>query len=171
MNRIPWDAYEAAFLLQALMGVLDEKVPRTQAISETSRKLRQMAQNRNWKIDEKFRDEAGIHLKMMSLEAIFTKKSAKLSTAKWMYKICDIYANCPDCFEWLVQEANRMCYLSPDKKVAHTKEIPKIELTRLSPERCKSKMNHPEANENLVVYNRSKPDSVVYYGDKKSTAS
>lgn len=171
MNRIPWDAYEAALLLQALMGVLDEKVPRTQAISETSRKLRQMAQNRNWKIDEKFRDEAGIHLKMMSLEAIFTKKSAKLSTAKWMYKICDIYANCPDCFEWLVQEANRMCYLSPDKKVAHTEEIPKIELTRLSPERCKSKMNHPEANENLVVYNRSKPDSVVYYGDKKSTAS
>lgn len=58
MNRIPWDAYEAALLLQALMGVLDEKVPRTQAISETSRKLRQMAQNRNWKIDEKFRDEA-----------------------------------------------------------------------------------------------------------------
>lgn len=32
-------------------------------------------------------------------------------------------------------------------------------------------MNHPEANENLVVYNRSKPDSVVYYGDKKTTAS
>ena len=122
MNRIPWDAYEAALLLRALMGVLDEKVPRTQAISETSRKLRQMAQNRNWKIDEKFRDEAGIHLKMMSLEAIFTKKSAKLSTAKWMYKICDIYANCPDCFEWLVQEANRMCYLSPDKK-SRTHEI------------------------------------------------
>ena len=79
MNRIPWDAYEAALLLRALMGVLDEKVPRTQAISETSRKLRQMAQNRNWKIDEKFRDEAGIHLKMMSLEAIFTKKSASTS--------------------------------------------------------------------------------------------
>lgn len=43
MNRIPWDAYEAALLLQALMDVLDEKVPRTQAISETSHKLRQMA--------------------------------------------------------------------------------------------------------------------------------
>lgn len=56
MNRIPWDQYEAAVLLQALLDVRDKRISRSQAISDTSQKLRTMAHNRGIAIDEIFRN-------------------------------------------------------------------------------------------------------------------
>ena len=56
MNRIPWDQYEAAVLLQALLDVRDKRISRSQAISDTSQKLRTMAHNQGIAIDEIFRN-------------------------------------------------------------------------------------------------------------------
>lgn len=165
MNRIPWDEYEAAILLQTLLDVQDKGISRTEAISDTSQRLRTMAHNRGIAIDGVFRNKAGITLRLAELDSVFTQKPSKLPSAKWMYDICDIYKN--DCrrFAQLVCKANEMIDLPQNigKSIQTKAEIS-------SKGSCQGEMNFLESVD-LAAFGNTRPDSVVYYGDKKPTAS
>ena len=165
MNRIPWDEYEAAVLLQTLLDVRDKRISRSQAISETSQKLRTMAHNRGITVDEIFRNKSGITLRLAELESVFAQKPSKLPSAKWMYDICDTYKNDCERFVQLVCKENEM--INPPQNTGKSIQT-KAEIG--SKGSCREEMSFPE-DVDLAVFGKAKPDSVVYYGDKKPTAS
>ena len=87
-----WDRHEQAVLLVALQEVLYNNCDREKMIVDISRQLRQRAIANGDKIDDKFRNETGIRLQMLSLEHIFTNgKSGINKPNKWNSEIIHIY--------------------------------------------------------------------------------
>lgn len=92
-----WDRHEQAVLLAALQEVLYNNCDREKMIVDISRQLRQRAIANGDKIDDKFRNETGIRLQMLSLDHIFTNgKSGINKPNKWNSEIIHIYRDdCP----------------------------------------------------------------------------
>lgn len=64
-ERILWDEYEAAILLDALIQVLNGTISRSDAVSAVSAELRRRARRKGLKIDDVFRNENGISWQMI----------------------------------------------------------------------------------------------------------
>lgn len=107
--HIPWNMHEAAICLHALIDVLGNKIARKDAVSDVSEKLRRMAVNYGYQIDDKFRNENGVNLQMLHLEYTLTKGESGLSPSeKWMENIVKLYRNAPLEYEKLLQEGNNI---------------------------------------------------------------
>lgn len=90
--RIPWSDEEAALLLHTLIKVLNNEMPRKEAITSVSRELRALAVRNGIEIDDKYRNENGIALQMSKLEYVFTDgKSGLAVQTRWYFRIVDIY--------------------------------------------------------------------------------
>lgn len=59
-ERIMWDKYEAAILLEAVLKIENNSESKGNAIERVSRQLRSMAQNRGLSIDDTYRNTNGI---------------------------------------------------------------------------------------------------------------
>lgn len=59
-ERIMWDKYEAAILLEAVLKIENNSESKGNAIERVSRQLRSMAQNRGLSIDDTYRNANGI---------------------------------------------------------------------------------------------------------------
>lgn len=93
-ERIPWDEHEQAFLLCALIKVLNHERERKSIVNEVSSQLRDYALARGIPIDEKFRNRNGINLQMSCLEYAFTNgKTGLYINSGWYYTIIQKYKN------------------------------------------------------------------------------
>ena len=104
--RILWDKYEAAFLLDKLIDVLEGKIPRKVAVEDISKKLRAYAVNRGLTIDDVYRNTNGIDLKMRSIEYMHTGgKSGINGKSKLFQEIADTYKNDRKLYNAILKEA------------------------------------------------------------------
>lgn len=107
--RIPWDEYEEAILLHALMNVLNHNIKRQNAISEVSKQLRALAINRGITIDDKFRNENGIALQMSNLEYAFTDGNSGLrKESGWYFNIVRLYRENYKKYNELLEESMKI---------------------------------------------------------------
>lgn len=90
-----WSLQECAYLIIAIENVYLGKVQRNIAIQELSQKLRKMAISDGEKIDEIYRNEAGISLQMAKMEYLLTKGRKGLSSASsYAFNlVCSQYRN------------------------------------------------------------------------------
>lgn len=90
-----WSLHECAYLIIAIEDVYLEKVQRNIAIQELSQKLRKIAISTGEKIDEIYRNEAGISLQMAKMEYLLTKGRKGLSGASsYAFNfVCSQYRN------------------------------------------------------------------------------
>ncbi len=131
-----WNIYEATLLLEGLLEVLNDDIPRMEIVKRVSSDLRKMALNQGEKIDETFRNVNGIYFQITSMEAawkgheVFGKSGSSLFS-----EIVDIYRlNKPE-FDRLLKkaklmvhnvqtnEANFMAWLSEKISSVHFSEL------------------------------------------------
>ena len=72
-QTIRWSKEEAIILLNALLLVLDGKMPRKLAVALVSNELRKRAIDSGYKIDDVFRNTNGISLQMSTMEYLLTE--------------------------------------------------------------------------------------------------
>lgn len=109
--RILWDIYEAVILLDALINVLNGKIPRKKAIEVVSEELRQRAIQNGMKIDDVFRNTNGITLQMSVMEYAFTDGKHGLKnhgTPEIFQQAIDLYRNDRKEYEKILKEAKNM---------------------------------------------------------------
>lgn len=106
-TRIPWDEYEAAYLLSELICVLDNKISRNEAIQNVSETLRRRAIQRGIEIDDVFRNLNGITLQMNVMEYIYTEGKhglKKKSMPQLFQRIVNMYMSDKSSFDLLLKE-------------------------------------------------------------------
>lgn len=109
--RIPWDDCEAAYLLSELIRVLNNEMPRNEAVKLVSDNLRKRAVRRGLEIDDVFRNTNGITLQMSVMEYIYTegRHGLKKSTMpKLFQQVVELYRSDKHSFEKLSKEAVEM---------------------------------------------------------------
>lgn len=106
-ERILWDEYEAAILLDALIQVLNGTISRSDAVSAVSAELRRRARRKGLKIDDVFRNENGISWQMNTMEYAFTDgKSGLYKESMNLFRsIVQLYRTDPQAYQALLREA------------------------------------------------------------------
>ena len=108
-NRIPWNMHEAAVLLQGLLDIRANKVTRAEVVANISSRLRSLAVQSGYVIDEKFRNVSGIDLQMLHLEYALTNGKTGISPAyNWQHKIIEIFRENPTEYKKLLEEVDVM---------------------------------------------------------------
>ena len=106
--RVPWDDCEAAYLLSELIRVLNNEIPRSEAVKLVSDNLRKRALRRGVDIDDVFRNTNGITLQMSVMEYIYTEGShglKKPTMPKLFQQVVELYKSDKHSFEKLSKEA------------------------------------------------------------------
>lgn len=86
-----WDEYEAVLLLDGLLAVIQHDIPRNIVIEHVSKDLRNMAKNRGWEVNEKFRNIAGITFQLQSMESAYMGYTVHKPATKLFAKVADMY--------------------------------------------------------------------------------
>lgn len=128
-----WDRHEQAVLLAALQEVLYNNCDREKMIVDISRQLRQRAIANGDKIDDKFRNETGIRLQMLSLDHIFTNgKSGINKPNKWNSEIIHIYRDDCPYFQYVLHDGRTLPAL---RQLPYSPHSPGNEGTRKNQEK------------------------------------
>ena len=91
-ERIAWDKYEAAILLEAVLKIDANVENKNDAIERVSKQLRSMAKNRGLSIDDVYRNTNGISMQMAAMKATaFELESKMRSHSKVFCEIVAIY--------------------------------------------------------------------------------
>lgn len=107
MMRIPWDKYEAAILIDSYIristsgAVWDEEVKRVSAL------LRSRAVADGRKIDESFRNENGINLRLWEIKYQFTGEKGIRTTSALFQEMVLLYNTKPREFSKILREAKK----------------------------------------------------------------
>ena len=104
-NQRPWNKYEAAILLDAVIKVHLGKIDRKQAIAEVSEKLRRMAQISEIEIDSKYRNIAGITFQMHSMESAYVGHKLLKPATKLFSEIVEIMIHSKEEYDSILREA------------------------------------------------------------------
>ncbi|WP_206458294.1 hypothetical protein [Anaerovorax sp. IOR16] len=110
-NRIPWNKYETALLIEAYLKVENKEITRKDAICQMSNILRKMAKNIGIKIDRIFRNENGISLRMSEMQYLMTdcKKGLKKAVmSKLFQEMVELYRTNRTEFNKILTEAKKM---------------------------------------------------------------
>ena len=91
--KISWDKYETALLIDTYWNIKRGIITTKEAIKDLSKKLRQRAINDGNCIDDIFRNENGIKLRLAEIETIFTNgnKGLNKKPSKLFKEIADLY--------------------------------------------------------------------------------
>jgi len=107
-ERIGWDQYEIALLIEACEKVLSGKEEKKVLVKDLSVALRQRAINAGIEIDDIFRNENGITLQMTKMIYLLTDGSQGLSGASKDYSImAQISRNESKRFQTILSEAHK----------------------------------------------------------------
>ena len=94
MNRIPWNKYETAILIEASLQVIENKKKKREVISSASKALRQMAINQGFQIDDLYRNTNGISMQMTIMISVIEDKESPLhSSPKIFNEVANLYKN------------------------------------------------------------------------------
>ena len=101
----PWTIDEAAILLDGFLHCQKGQISRNQAVSEVSRRLRQLAINNGEQIDDIFRNTNGISFQMSSLESAYQGKTILKPATHLFTEVVELYRSNPAKYEKLLKEA------------------------------------------------------------------
>ena len=107
-DRIPWDKYEAAILLEAFLEVKRNCISRREAIAIVSDQLRQMAINSGVAIDDIHRNKNGISFQMSSMESAWEGHTIQKSATRLFREIVEMYHGNQEQYLVLLKEAQDM---------------------------------------------------------------
>lgn len=83
--RIPWDEYEAAYLLLSCIDVIDNRISRSEAIKKVSETLRRRAIHNGIEIDSMYRNENGISMQMKIMSSLYLHQESGLHGASKLF--------------------------------------------------------------------------------------
>lgn len=130
-KRTVWNKFEVALLMDAYQRVSKGKVVRKDAVSALSKRLRNRMIMNGIEISDKYRNENGIQLQMSTLEYIITGgEKGILSPNKLFEDIVNIYANCHEEYDKILDEAFEM-YPEPVEHHVIDNPLSNEELTNL----------------------------------------
>ena len=89
-ERIAWDKYEAAILLEAVLRIDANTESKNDAIERVSKQLRSMARNRGLSIDDVYRNTNGISMQMAAMKATAFELESKMRSHSKVF--CEIVA-------------------------------------------------------------------------------
>ena len=89
-ERILWDKYEAAILLEAVLKIEGNPENKNEAIERISKQLRSMAKNRGLSIDDVYRNTNGISIQMAAMKATAFELESKMRSHSKVF--CEIVA-------------------------------------------------------------------------------
>ena len=117
-ERIMWDKYEAAILLEAVLNVEANIERKNDAIERVSKQLRSMAKNRGFSIDDIYRNTNGISMQMVAMKATaFDIESKMRSHSKIFCEVVALYhTNKPE-YSAILDKAHR--WIHYDKEEQH----------------------------------------------------
>lgn len=105
-SRVLWDEYETAILMDFFIQYKTGKIVKADAISGTSKALRERAKKNGVEIDDVFRNENGISMQMSKIEDLYTRRKSRLSKAPLVFEnIVDKYVNDRPSFDRILKEA------------------------------------------------------------------
>lgn len=99
-----WDEYESAFLLSYALKVIAGEIPKQEAVSTVSKKLRERAVAQGLVIDEIFRNENGISLQLGSMIDCYLGKDSWRTISKRFHETVELYKRDPDAIKRILQE-------------------------------------------------------------------
>lgn len=106
-NRISWDKYEAALLLDYCIKVENKEISRIEAISTVSQILRNRAIRNGLEIDDVFRNENGIGMQLSSMRNCYLGKKQGLTISKLFYDIVALQKDDQDAFQQILEEESK----------------------------------------------------------------
>ena len=89
-ERIAWDKYEAAILLEAVLRIDANTESKNDAIERVSKQLRSMAKNRGLSIDDVYRNTNGISMQMAAMKATAFELESKMRSHSKVF--CEVVA-------------------------------------------------------------------------------
>ena len=89
-ERIVWDKYEAAILLEAVLKIDANVESKNYAIERVSKQLRSMAKNRGLSIDDVYRNTNGISMHMTAMKATAFELESKMRSHSKVF--CEVVA-------------------------------------------------------------------------------
>lgn len=107
--RILWDEQEVAVLMDYFIQYNTGIITRSEAVSKTSKELRERAKRNGIAIDDVFRNENGIAMQMSKVEDLFVGKKGRLSKAPKIFEdIVDKYQNDRTAFDKILREVREV---------------------------------------------------------------
>ncbi len=107
-KRILWDKYETVLLIDLYFQIERGEVSRQDGVSKLSNILRQMAVEQGLEIDEIYRNENGISLRLYELQYLFTDGEFGVErTSKLFKEYVNLYLYDKASFNSVLEEAKR----------------------------------------------------------------
>ncbi len=103
-----WNTYEAVILLEGLLEILNDGVPRRDVIRRVSHDLREMARRQGESIDEIFRNENGISFQLQSMESAYKGYTISKPATKLFLAVVEMYQQNRPEYDKLLGEARAM---------------------------------------------------------------
>ena len=123
-ERIMWDKYEAAILLEAVLNVEANIESKTDAIERVSKQLRTIAKNRGFSIDDVYRNTNGISMQMAAMKAtVFELESKMRSHSKVFCEIVAIYNTNKSEYDAILKQAYNWADCNKEDKHMICKDI------------------------------------------------
>lgn len=116
-ERIMWDKYEAAILLEAVLKIENNSESKGNAIERVSRQLRSMAQNRGLSIDDTYRNANGISMQITAMKATAFDIDCKMkSHSKVFCEVVELYYTNKSEYNAILNQAHHWIDYSKEKQ-------------------------------------------------------
>lgn len=112
----PWELHEAVVLLDGLLDIQINNLPRAEVIDRVSHDLRMMAINQGYDIDEVFRNRNGITFQIKSMESAYVGYTVMKPASKLFAETVALYRNFPSEYKKIRKEARAMVDGNNEKK-------------------------------------------------------
>ena len=104
-----WNQYEVALLIEAYWKIEKEKISRKTAVTELSEVLRTRAKSQSIEIDETYRNENGISMRLGELDYLFSGDGTGLKNTSDLFRqMVQLYKNDYKGYEKILMEAKGM---------------------------------------------------------------
>lgn len=107
MMRIPWDKYEVAILIDSYVRISTSGAKWSEEVKRVSALLRSRAVADGRKIDESFRNENGINLRLWEIKYQFSGEKGIRSTSTLFQEMVLLYNTKPREFSKILREAKK----------------------------------------------------------------
>lgn len=112
-QRIPWNKYETALLIDGFWQIERHLARRSEVVSKLSSQLRRMATNSGRQINDYFRNENGINIQLSNVALSFFPERSAMHRTAIFDDIAHLYKTDRKAFDDLLNEAKRLADARP----------------------------------------------------------
>lgn len=140
-NQRPWDKFEAAILLDAVIKVRSGTVERKKAIAEVSNTLRERAKKAGIQIDEIYRNIAGITFQMQSMESAYVGYTLVKPATRLFADVVKMMRDSKKEYDKVLREALNLTDINTSSEQKYMNWLTK-------------KVSLPQVDEYKIIYNQ-----------------